>query len=116
MATFSLTKLSKTGNAVVSYSGENNYTSVNKKVKLTVKAPAFKTLSYGSKDKAMVKKIQTALKKNGFYLKAYGHYLKLDGIYHKCTVDAVKQFQKANHLKVTGQVDYKTAQKLKIVK
>ena len=40
------------------------------------------------------------------------HYLKIDGIYHDCTVRAVKQFQKAKGLKVTGKVDYKTAQKL----
>ena len=118
VATFTLNKLSKQGsfNAVVKYLGDDNYKSLSKKVKLTVKAPAFKTLSYGSKDKAMIKKIQTILKNKGFYTWAYGHYLKLDGIYHKYTVHAVKLFQKANHLKVTGEVDYKTAQKLKIVK
>ena len=118
VATFTLNKLSKQGsfNAVVKYLGDDNYKSLSKKVKLTVKAPAFKTLSYGSKDKAMIKKIQTVLKNKGFYTWAYGHYLKLDGIYHKYTVHAVKLFQKANHLKVTGKVDYKTAQKLKIVK
>ena len=118
VATFTLNKLSKQGsfNVVVKYLGDDNYKSLSKKVKLTVKAPAFKTLSYGSKDKAMIKKIQTVLKDKGFYTWAYGHYLKLDGIYHKYTVHAVKQFQKANNLKVTGKVDYKTAQKLKIVK
>ena len=116
VATFTLNKLTKTGNAVISYSGDNNYKGATKNVKITVKAPVFKTVSYGSKDKAMVKKIQIALKKHGFYLKAYGHYLKVDGIYHKYTVLAVKQFQKANKLKVTGKVDYTTAKKLKIVK
>lgn len=116
VATFSLNKLTKTGNAVISYPGDKNYKSISKKVKLTVKAQAFKTLSYGSKDKATIKKVQTILKNKGFYTFAYGRYLEIDGIYHKYTVHAVKLFQKANHLKVTGKVDYKTAQKLKIVK
>ncbi len=115
-AIFHLTKLTKTGKAAISYRGDKNHKVISKKVKLTVKTTSFKTLSYGSKDKAMIKKIQTVLKDKGFYTWAYGHYLKLDGIYHKYTVHAVKLFQKANHLKVTGKVDYKTAQKLKIVK
>ena len=116
VATFALTKLTKTGNAVITYPGDNIYKQATKKVKLTVKAPVFKTVSYGSKDKAMVKKIQKALKKNGFYIKEKGRYLKIDGIFHKYTVKAVKQFQKAKGLKVTGKVDYATAKKLKIVK
>ena len=63
----------------------------------------------------MVKKIQRALKKNGYYLSAYGHYLMVDGIYHDWTVKAVKQFQKAKGLKVTGKVDARTALKLRII-
>ena len=39
----------------------------------------------------------------------------VDGIYHDYTVKAVKQFQKAKGLKVTGKVDEKTAKKLKII-
>lgn len=68
-----------------------------------------------NKDKATVKKIQKALKKNGYYLSYKKHYLKVDGIYSACTVRSVKQFQKAKGLKVTGQVNYSTAKKLKII-
>ena len=60
-------------------------------------------------------KIQRALKNNGYYLTAYGHYLKVDGIYWDYTVKAVKQFQKAKGLKVTGKVDEKTAKKLGLI-
>ena len=63
----------------------------------------------------MVKKIQKALKLHGFYLSYNGRYLKVDGIYHIYTEKAVKQFQKANKLKVTGKVDEKTAKKLGII-
>ena len=75
----------------------------------------FKTVSKGSKDKAMVKKIQKALKRNGYYRTYKGHYLKVDGWYGPCTERAVKQFQKAKKLKVTGKVDEKTAVKLKLI-
>ena len=115
-ATFKITKLSKRGSfkATVTYNGNIKYNKVAKNVKITVKT-AFKTVMKGSKDKATVKKIQRALKKNGYYLKAYGHYLKVDGIYGDCTVRAVKQFQKDNGLKPTGKVDEKTALKLKLI-
>lgn len=62
-----------------------------------------------------VKKIQRALKKNGYYLKYKGHYLKIDGKFGFNTERAVKQFQKAKKLKVNGKVDYETAIKLKII-
>ena len=75
----------------------------------------FKTIGKNSKDKATVKKIQKALKKNGYYLRYKGHYLKVDGWYGPCTVRSVKAFQKAKKLKVTGKVDEKTAEKLKII-
>lgn len=92
----------------------------NKKSKIaksnSKKKTVFKTVSKGSKNKAMVKKIQRALKKNGYYLRYKGHYLKVDGYYGPCTVRSVKQFQKAKKLKVTGKVDEKTAIKLKIAK
>ena len=42
-------------------------------------------------------------------------YLKVDGIFGVHTEKAVKQFQKAKGLKVTGKVNYKTAKKLKII-
>ena len=115
-AAFKITKLSKRGSfkATVTYNGNIKYNKVAKNVKITVKT-AFKTVMKGSKDKATVKKIQRALKKNGYYLKAYGHYLKVDGIYGDCTVRAVKQFQKDNGLKPTGKVDEKTAVKLKLI-
>ena len=121
-ATFKLTKLTKKGKytAVIKYAGDKYYKKATKKVKITVKAPAkkkttWKTVSKGSKDKATIKKIQKALKNNGYYLTYKGRYLKIDGIYHKYTVSSVKQFQKAKGLKVTGKVNYATAKKLKIV-
>ena len=115
-ATFKITKLTKKGkyNAVVTYKGNKYYKKVTKKIKITVK-PGWKTVSKGSKLKTTVKKIQKALKKNGYYLTYKGHYLKVDGFYHDCTVRAVKQFQKAKKLKVTGKVDEKTAIKLKLI-
>ena len=117
VATFKLTKLSKKGTykAVISFAGDKDYNKISKSAKLTVKAPAWKTIAKGSKDKAMVKKIQRALKKNGFYLSYKGRYLKVDGLFHKYTQMAVKQFQKAKKLKVTGKVDYATAKKLKLI-
>ena len=117
VATFKLTKLTKKGkyNAVITFAGDKYYKKATKKAKVTVKAPAWKTVAKGSKDKAPVKKIQKALKNNGYYLTYKGRYLKIDGIYHIYTERAVKQFQKAKGLKVTGKVDYNTAKKLKIV-
>ncbi len=115
-ATFKIDKLTKKGTykATVTFKGDAYYNKATKKVNIKVKA-AFKTVSKGSKDKATVKKIQRALKKNGYYLSYKGHYLMVDGIYHDCTVRAVKQFQKAKGLKVTGKVDEKTAKKLGII-
>ena len=110
IATFYLKKLTKSYNAVVRFDGNRNYNPVAKKVKLTVKT-TFKTISYGSKNHQMVKKIQRALKKNGYYRNPH----KIDGIFGKYTQNAVKQFQKAKKLKITGRVDEKTAVKLKIV-
>ena len=111
VATFKLAKLSKKGtyNAVISFAGDKDYNKISKSAKLTVKAPAWKTIAKGSKDKSMVKKI------NGFYLSYKGRYLKVDGLFHKYTQMAVKQFQKAKKLKVTGKVDYATAKKLKLI-
>ena len=115
-ATFKLSKLTKKGKytAVIKYAGDKYYKKATKKVKITVKAPAWKTVAKGSKDKKTVKKIQKALKNNGYYLTYKGHYLKIDGIYKGCTERSVKQFQKAKNIKATGKVDYKTAKKLKI--
>ena len=117
VATFKLTKLTKKGkyNAVITYAGSKYYKKATKKSKITVKAPAWKTVAKGSKDKATVKKIQKALKNNGYYLTYKGRYLKIDGVYKGCTERSVKEFQKDKGLKVTGKVDYATAKKLKIV-
>ena len=116
VAAFKIAKLTKQGRytATITYNGNAGYNKAAKTVQITVKS-AFKTVSKGSKDKATVKKIQVALKKNGYYLKFAGHYLKVDGIFHKYTELAVKQFQKAKGLKVTGKVDEKTAKKLGII-
>ena len=112
-----MTKLTNKGtyNAVITYAGDKCYNKVIKKAKITVKAPAWKTVARGSKDKVTVKKIQKALKANGYYLSYKGRYLKVDGIFEKYTEMAVKQFQKDKGLKVTGKVDYTTAKKLKII-
>ena len=116
VATFKIAKLAKLGNyrATVTFNGNAFYDKATKSVQITVKS-VFKTVSKGSKDNAMVKKIQVALKKNGYYLRFAGHYLKVDGIFHKYTELAVKQFQKAKGLKVTGKVDETTAKRLKII-
>lgn len=114
IATFKLTKLTKTSKATVKYLGNKNYNAASKKVKLTVKT-VFKTISKGSKNHAMVKKIQKALIKKGYYKSSSGKAYKVDGNYGDLTVKAVKQFQKAKKLKVTGKVDEKTAKKLGII-
>ena len=93
---------------------------VSEKSKVAAKASSkkktdFKTVKKGSKDKAMFKKIQRALKKKGYYLKYKSRYLKIDGWYGPYTFKSVKQFQKAKGLKVTGNVDEKTAERLKII-
>ena len=74
----------------------------------------FKTISKGSSDTAIVKKIQRALKRNGYYVKVGNSKLKVDGIYGEYTKQAVQKFQKANGLKITGKVDITTAKKLNI--
>ena len=108
-------KLSKSN--TLSNSAANASPTVSAKAKTGKVADknAFKTIGRNSKDKVTVKKIQKALKKNGFYIRYKGHYLKVDGWYGPCTERSVKQFQKAKKLKVTGKVDYKTAVKLKII-
>ena len=115
-ATFKITKLSKKGkyNAVITYKANKYYKKVTKKVKITVKS-VWKTVSKGSKDKNTVKKIQRALKANGYYLSYKGHYLMVDGIYKSCTERSVKEFQHDKGLKVTGKVDEKTAKKLGLI-
>ena len=110
-ATFKITKLSKKGTykAAITFKGNAYYNKATKKVTIKVKQ-VWKTVSKGSKDKAAVNKIQKALKKNGYY-RSY----PVNGIYQQSTFNAVKQFQKAKGLKVTGKVDEKTAVKLKLI-
>ena len=101
----------------VSNADANGSPTVSAKAKTTKVSDknSFKTIGRNSKDKVTVKKIQKALKKNGYYIKYKGHYLKVDGWFGPCTERSVKQFQKAKRLKVTGKVDYETAVKLKII-
>ena len=99
--------VSSSGNAKVKENATAKKSSKNK--------VSFKTISKGSKDKVAVKKIQKALKRNGYYLSYKGHYLKVDGWFGYYTERSVKQFQKAKKLKVTGKVDEKTAEKLRII-
>ena len=117
-ATFKIKNLKKKGKytAVIKFAGDKYYKKASKKVKLTVKkSKSWKTIARGSKDKSTVKKIQRALKDNGYYLSYKGRYLKVDGKYGRHTERGVKQFQKPRNLKVTGKVDEKTAKKLKII-
>ena len=113
VATFKITKLNKVGknNAVITYAGDKTYNKVSKKVKITVK---FDTISAKTKNRLIVKELQRALKRNHFYIKYRGHNLLVDGWYYIYTKWAVKKYQKAKGLKVTGKVDYLTALKLKL--
>ena len=114
VATFKLAKSTKVGakNAVISFAGDKSFNKASKKAKITVK---FDTVSARKSSKLMVKEIQRALKRNHFYLTYNGHKLLVDGWYYIYTTWAVKKFQAARGLKVTGKVDYKTARKLKII-
>jgi hypothetical protein len=121
-ATFKITQLTKKGTyvGVITYNGDKYSTKLNKNVKITVKQapyvkPTFKTVSEGSNDVDMVKKIQIALKNHGYYLTYDGHYLMIDGYYGSCTARSVGEFQQDNGLTVTGQVDEATARKLGII-
>lgn len=115
-ATFKITQLNKKGTfkATVTFKGSKYYKKVTKKVSIKVKS-VWKTVQKGSKEKAIVKKIQRALKNHGYYLTYNGRYLKVDGIFWDYTKMAVKQFQNAKTLKGTGKVDEKTAKKLGII-
>ncbi len=104
----------KTYKFTVTFAGDSKYAKSSVTSKVVVKK-VWNTVSYGSKATTTVKKIQKALKSFGFYIKEGSRALKVDGIYHKYTVKAVKQFQKAKGLKVTGKVDEATAKKLKLI-
>lgn len=58
-----------------------------------------------SMSRRQVEEIQTALNKGGAKL-------AVDGVYGPKTRAAVEDFQKQNHLKVTGRADQETLQKL----
>ncbi|MBQ2831108.1 Ig-like domain repeat protein [Methanobrevibacter sp.] len=115
-ATFKITKLNNKGTykATVTYKGNKYYNKETKKVTIKVKS-VWKTVSKGSKESAIVKKIQRALKNHGYYLEYNDRYLMVDGIYWDYTEMAVKEFQYDKVLKVTGKVDEKTAKKLGII-
>ena len=115
-ATFKITQLNKAGKykATVTFKGNDYYKKATKKATIKVKS-VWKTVQKGSKNSAIVKKIQRALKNHGYYLEYNGHYLKVDGIFWDYTEMAVKEFQNDKTLKVTGKVDEKTAKKLGII-
>ena len=109
------------GESVTEFVGKSNKLSTSQalntdKGSVSSNTNQFKVIKAGESNKALVKKIQKALKKNGYYLTYKGRYLKVDGKYSSCTVRSVKEFQRDKGLKVTGKADYKTAKKLKIVK
>ena len=70
----------------------------------------YTVIKAGESDKALVKKIQKALRKAGYYKSS----LKVDGIYDKDVTSAVRKYQKAKGLKVTGTITKETANKLKL--
>lgn len=74
----------------------------------------FNDIGEGSNDSATVKKIQEALRRNGFYLKDGESSLLVDGIYGKYTTKAVQEFQKSKGISVTGIVNEETAKLLNI--
>ena len=115
-AVFKIKNLKKKGTfkATITYKGNKYYNKITKKANIKV-IVTFKTVSKGSKDKSTVKEIQQALKDHGYYLSYKGHYLKVDGKFQSCTERSVKQFQKDKGLKVTGNVDEKTAKKLGLI-
>ena len=115
-ATFKITQLNKAGKykATVTFKGNDYYKKATKKTTIKVKS-AWKTIQKGSKNSAIVKKIQRALKNHGYYLEYNGHYLMVDGIFWDYTEMAVKEFQNDKTLKGTGKVDEKTARKLGII-
>jgi hypothetical protein len=81
-ATFKITQLNKAGKfkATVTFKGNDYYKKTTKKTTIKVKS-VWKTVQKGSKNSAIVKKIQRALKNHGYYLEYNGHYLKVDGIF-----------------------------------
>ena len=115
-ATFKITQLNKAGKfkATVTFKGNDYYKKATKKATIKVKS-VWKTVQKGSKNSAIVKKIQRALKNHGYYLEYNGRYLMVDGIFWDYTEMAVKEFQNDKTLKVTGKVDEKTAKKLGII-
>ncbi len=115
-ATFKITQLNKAGKykATITFKGNDYYKKATKKATIKVKS-VWKTIQKGSKNSAIVKKIQRALKNHGYYLEYNGHYLMVDGIFWDYTEMAVKEFQNDKTLKVTGKVDEKTAKKLGII-
>ena len=115
-ATFKITQLNKAGKfkAAVTFKGNDYYKKATKKATIKVKS-VWKTVQKGSKNSAIVKKIQRALKNHGYYLEYNGRYLMVDGIFWDYTEMAVKEFQNDKTLKVTGKVDEKTARKLGII-
>ena len=117
IATFKIINLNKKGKfkASITFNGNEYYKKSTVKGKIVVK-DVFSVISKNSKDKSAVKKVQQALKDNGYYITYKGHYLMVDGWYGPCTFKSVKQFQKAKKLKVTGKVDAKTASKLNLIK
>ena len=92
--------------------GDKTYNKLSKKVKITVK---FYTISAKTKNKLVIKELQKALKRNHFYIKYRGQRLLVNGRYSVYTKLAVKKYQKAKGLKVTGKVNYRTALKLKLI-
>lgn len=73
-----------------------------------------KEIKEGHTDSEVVKKIQKALRRNGFYLMDEGSALIVDGIYGQYTTKAVQQFQKTKGITVTGTVNEETAKLLNI--
>jgi len=92
--------------STVGFAWAADQTQATDKPKVEKKAvKASKTAKKASVSKAWVKQLQEALNKNG-------QKVKVDGVLGKETRAAIKAYQKANNLKVTGRADKATQEKL----
>ena len=107
IAKFNVQGLKMGSHKVIIQTGNKFYNyKIYGKGKIIIKG--FKTVSKGSKNKFLIKKIQKSLKKKGYRL-------KINGKYGSTTKRSVRHFQHAKRLKATGKVDEKTARKLNII-
>ena len=103
------------GESVTEFVGKSNKLSTSQalntdKGSVSSNTNQFKVIKAGESNKALVKKIQKALRKVGYYKSS----LKIDGVFDKDVTSAIRKYQKAKGLKVTGTITKETANKLKL--